>query len=44
MVATNIGGSDNASALAIQSKGKILLADRSDVNGTADFAIARYLP
>jgi uncharacterized delta-60 repeat protein len=43
-VLTDVGGVDVAYALAIQSDGKIVAAGFSDVSGTSDFAIARYLP
>jgi uncharacterized delta-60 repeat protein len=43
-VLTDAGGFDVAYALAIQSDGKIVAAGFSDVSGTSDFAIARYLP
>jgi uncharacterized delta-60 repeat protein len=43
-VVTDVGGYDVAYALAIHSDGKIVAAGFSDVSGTSDFAIARYLP
>jgi uncharacterized delta-60 repeat protein len=43
-VLTDVGGFDVAYALAIQSDGKIVATGFSDVSGTSDFAIARYLP
>jgi uncharacterized delta-60 repeat protein len=46
-ILTDFSGSesqDEGSAVAIQSDGKIVAAGFSDVSGTSDFAIARYLP
>jgi hypothetical protein len=43
-VITNFGGNDYAHAVAIDPNGKIVAAGFSDVQGTADFAVARYLP
>jgi uncharacterized delta-60 repeat protein len=43
-VVTDVGGYDIAYAAAIQPDGKILTAGYSDVSGTSDFAIARYVP
>jgi uncharacterized delta-60 repeat protein len=43
-VVTDVGGFDVAYAVAIQPDGKILTSGYSDVSGTSDFAIARYLP
>ena len=43
-IVTNIGGFDVAYGVGIQSDGKIVAAGFSDVNGTSDFALARYLP
>ena len=43
-VITNIGGFELAYAVGIQSDGKIVAAGFSDVNGTSDFALLRYLP
>lgn len=40
-VMTNIGGSDFATAVAIQTDGKIVVAGQADGNGT-DFAVVRY--
>lgn len=39
---TNLGGSDFASAIAIQQNGKIVLAGGRDWGGTSYFALARY--
>ena len=41
---TDIGGADVAYGVGIQSNGKIVAAGVSDVNGTSDFALLRYLP
>jgi uncharacterized delta-60 repeat protein len=43
-VVTDIGGFDVGYAVGIQSDGKIVAAGFSDVNGTSDFALLRYLP
>jgi uncharacterized delta-60 repeat protein len=43
-VVTNIGGFDVAYGVDIQPDGKIVAAGFSDVNGTSDFALLRYLP
>ena len=43
-VVTNIGGFDVGYGVAIQSDGKIVASGSSDVNGTSDFALLRYLP
>ena len=43
-VVTNIGGYDVAYGVGIQSDGRIVAVGFSDVNGTSDFALARYLP
>ena len=43
-VITNFGGNDYAFAVALDPNGKIVAAGFSDVQGTADFAVARYLP
>jgi uncharacterized delta-60 repeat protein len=43
-VVTDIGGADVAFAVGIQPNGKIVAAGFSDVNGTSDFALTRYLP
>ena len=43
-VVTNIGGFEIAYGVGIQSDGKIVAAGYSDVNGTSDFALLRYLP
>jgi uncharacterized delta-60 repeat protein len=46
-VLTDFSGSgsiDFARAMVIQSDGKIVAAGDSDASGTADFALARYLP
>ena len=43
-VVTDIGGFDVGYGVAIQSDGKIVAAGFSDVNGTSDFALLRYLP
>jgi uncharacterized delta-60 repeat protein len=43
-VVTDIGGFDVAYGVGIQSDGKIVAAGFSDVNGTSDFALARYIP
>jgi uncharacterized delta-60 repeat protein len=43
-VVTNIGGFDVAYGVGIQPDGRIVAAGFSDVNGTSDFALARYLP
>jgi uncharacterized delta-60 repeat protein len=39
----DFGGSDFGHAMVVQPDGKILLAGNTDVNGTADFAVARLL-
>jgi uncharacterized delta-60 repeat protein len=41
---TDFGGFDIAYAVGIQADGKIIAAGFSNVNGTSDFALARYLP
>jgi hypothetical protein len=41
---TDIGGHDFIYGAGIQSDGKIVAAGYSDVNGTSDFALVRYLP
>jgi len=43
-VVTNLGGFDVGYGVGIQSDGKIVAAGSSDVNGTSDFALLRYLP
>ncbi len=43
-IVTDIGGFDVAYGVGIQSDGKIVAAGFSDVNGTSDFALLRYLP
>jgi uncharacterized delta-60 repeat protein len=43
-VVTDIGGHDFIYGAGIQSDGKIVAAGYSDVNGTSDFALVRYLP
>ena len=43
-VTTDFGGLDGASALAIQSDGKLVVAGSSSTENTSDFAIARYRP
>src|SRR3954463_1749470 len=35
-------GSDDATAVALQADGKIVVAGASDVAGTSDFALARF--
>jgi uncharacterized delta-60 repeat protein len=43
-VTTDLGGEDTASAVAIQSDGKIVVAGAKEVSsGLRDFAVARYL-
>lgn len=44
MVTTDFGGYDAADALVIQSNDRIVIAGRTDIGGTMDFALARYLP
>ncbi|PYO24161.1 MAG: hypothetical protein DMD88_01675, partial [Candidatus Rokuibacteriota bacterium] len=41
-VLTNFAGRDEASALALQSDGKIVVAGFSGAGGRQDFAVARY--
>src|SRR5437870_3563768 len=43
-VLTNFAGRDEASALALQSDGKIVVAGFSGAGGRQDFAVARYNP
>jgi len=43
-VVTNLGGFDVAYGVGIQSHGNIVAAGFSNVNGTSDFALARFLP
>jgi uncharacterized delta-60 repeat protein len=43
-ILTDIGGFEVAYGVGIQSDGKIVAAGFSDVGGTSDFALARYLP
>jgi uncharacterized delta-60 repeat protein len=43
-VVTDIGGFEVVYGVGIQSDGKIVAAGFSDVGGTSDFALARYLP
>jgi uncharacterized delta-60 repeat protein len=43
-VVTDIGGFDIAYGVDIQPDGNIVAAGFSDVKGTSDFALARYLP
>jgi uncharacterized delta-60 repeat protein len=44
IVLTDFGGNDQVAALVIQADGKIIVAGSSDVGGSTDFALARYLP
>ncbi|MCI0529632.1 MAG: hypothetical protein L0Y56_19490, partial [Nitrospira sp.] len=39
---TDFGGSDQASAIALQANGKIVVAGSSEIDGFLDFALARY--
>src|SRR5207249_3267166 len=43
-VVTSFADRDEASALALQSDGKIVVAGFSDAGGRQDFALARYNP
>jgi uncharacterized delta-60 repeat protein len=43
-VVTDFGGFDIANGVGVQADGKIVAAGFSNVNGTSDFALARYLP
>jgi uncharacterized delta-60 repeat protein len=42
VVSTPITSSDQAHALALQNDGRIVVAGEATVNGTSDFAVARY--
>jgi len=42
VVTTDLGGSDEARALAVQRDGKIVAAGMTGVGGRTDFALARY--
>jgi uncharacterized delta-60 repeat protein len=43
VVLTDFGGTDEASALAVQADGKLVAAGFTTSYGSLDFAIARYL-
>lgn len=43
-VTTPFGGFDDVRGMAVQADGKIVVAGFTDVGGTVDFALARYLP
>ena len=42
-ITTDLGSGDQAYDMIIQADGKIVVAGQSDVNGTNDFALVRYL-
>ncbi len=44
IVLTDFGGEDRASALVLQPDGSLVAAGKTDTDGSADFALARYLP
>lgn len=42
LVITNVGGTDAATSVVLQSDGKIIAGGRSNVAGTTDFTLVRY--
>jgi uncharacterized delta-60 repeat protein len=42
LIAQNLGGEDDATAVALQPDGKLVVAGYTNVQGSYDFAVARY--